>query len=404
MKYIIFAALDTQLAFGQLAQATTNDFQPPTFLVDQIFGFHTIAAASVAASTAEVKACPGAPEIKLAINNWVRVSVDPPQASRIRSTPGNSGQVLGEAQPGANLLILDGPQCANGYAWWHVRSLDGLEGWAAEGDTTAYWLVEPISVWYKLPTPIQTGNIKTYDLREFRISPETGLVSDIQGDYYPLATPMPAPETAETPWPDDPRASVYGVAECAAHSVYWMSGATKAFIEVFELQDPLSRYYLNQQSYDDCTQKVREMLDNHTLYESYIQTFCGMNGGIPIHFKVNIKEIDFTGGRGLRFLISSANYPTVNKLNYRYQGLSDDGRYFISVLFYDILHPYIVGDEIFGYDFGPFFASKEGQYDKAEQSWKVFNDRMKELLEAGVVPLYPSLEVLDAMMASIVIK
>jgi hypothetical protein len=404
MKYLIFAALDTQLTFGQLTQATANDFQPRTSLLDQIFGLKTITAAPVVVSNVEIEACPGAPEIKLALNDWARVSVDPPLPSRIRSIPGSNGEVVGEVQPGENLLIVDGPQCANGYAWWHVRSLDGLEGWAAEGDTAAYWLIEPISVWYKLPTPIPFGNMNPYDLREIRISPETGLVSGIEGDYYPLATPLPTPRTSETPWPDDPRESIYGTVNYSAHSSYHILGAIEGYMGVFELRDPLSRYYLNHQRYEDCTQKVREILDNHTLYESYLQTFCGMNGGIPTHFKVNIKEIEFSGGRGIRFLISSANYLTVNKMDYIFQGLSDDGRYYISVLYYDIAHPYIVDEELWENDFGPFIAWKEGQYEKAAQSFKVFNTRMKKLLEAGVVPLYPALEILDAMMASIEVK
>jgi uncharacterized protein YraI len=399
MKYLIFAALDIQLPFGQLAQATINDFQPRASLLDQIFGLKAIVPTSVVASRAELKACPGAPEIKLAVGDWARVSVDPPLSSRIRSMPGSSGQILGEVPAGGNLLILDGPQCANGYAWWKVRSLDGLEGWAAEGDTAAYWLVEPISGWYELPPPIRLGNTKTYDLRELRVSPETGLVSGVQGEYFPLATPMPTPETAETPWPDDPRANEFGAVYCAAHSGYQLSGAVDGFMEVFDIQDPLSRSYIG-----DCVETIRKILKNNTLYESYLQPFCGFNMGIPTHFKVNIKEIEFTGGTGLRFLISSANYLTVNKMNYRFQGLSEDGRYYISVLFYDIAHPYIVDEELWQHDFGPFVAWREWQYDKAEQSFNVFNGRMKELLEAGVVPLYPSLEVLDAMMASIVIK
>lgn len=349
---------------------------------------------------APVYSCPDAPESKLAINDWVRVSVDPPLSNRIRSMPGSNEQLLGEAQPGANLLILAGPRCVDGYSWWKVRGLDGLEGWTVEGDTSGYWLVEPISVWYLLPDPIKMGKTKTYELREMRISPETNLVSAIQGGYYPLATPIPAPETTQTPMPVDPRASDFGTVEYAAHSSYKLSGAIKGFITVFDLQDPLSRYYLNSKSYDDCTRKVREILENNTLVESYLQPFCGFNMGMPTHFKVNIKIIEFSGGRGVRFLISSANYQTVNKMNYRFQGLSDDGRYYISVLIYDIAHPYITER----YDKVPFIPWQEGRYEEASQSYDAFNARMKELLEAGVVPLYPSLEILDAMLASIEIK
>jgi hypothetical protein len=404
MKYLIFAALDTQLTFGTFAQASLNDFQPFFTILDRIVGLRINASPPPEASSANAAACPDAPEITLAIGDWARVSVDPPLPSRIRSSPGSGGEFIGEAQPGENLLILDGPQCANGYAWWKVRSLTGVEGWTAEGDTSAYWLAEPVSAWYSLPTPIPVGNTKTFDLREIRISPNIGLVSDIQDEYYPLATPLPTPENAQTPWPNDPRGSDYGTVGHSAHSTYELIGVGLARIAVFDIQDPVSRYYLNQLSYDGCTDKVKDILEKGLLAEEYLQTFCGINGGIPTHFKVAIKEIDFQGGKGLRFLLSSANYLTVNRLNYIFQGISDDGRYFIHLLYYDVYHPYIVDDQLWDTGIGPLLAWKDGQYEAAEKSYDIFNERMRALLEAGVVPLFPSLEVLDAMMASIEIK
>lgn len=373
------ASSSTTTAQPSHTQAIPTATQPPT---------HT---------PTPVYACPGAPETKLKINDWARVSVNPPLSNRIRSVPSSNGQFLGEAQPGTNLLILDGPQCVDGYTWWKVRSLDGLEGWTVEGDASGYWLVEPISVWYSLPEPIKTGRARVYELREIYFAAETSLVSSIMREYYPLATPIPTPSSYKTPSAYDPRASNFGTVNHATHSVYTFSGSLKGFITVFDLKDPLSRYYLNHQSYDDCTQQIREILENRLLYESYLQPFCGFNDRIPTHFEANIKVIKFSGGRGIRFLISSANYQTVNKMNYRFQGLSDDGRYYISVLIYDIAHPYITER----YDIEPFVSWKEGQYEEASQSYDAFNTRIKELLEAGVVPLYPSLDILDAMMASI---
>jgi uncharacterized protein YraI len=406
MKYLIFAALDTKLTFGQIAQATNNDFQPHMSLLDQIFGLKPISGAPVAMPVGEIMACLGAPEIKLAIGDWARVSVDPPTPSRLRKSPGSSGEVIGNIQPGENALIVDGPQCANGYTWWFVRSLEGLEGWAAEGDATSYWLTEPISVWYELPPALQPDGTQKYDLREIQISPDTGLVSGITGEYYPLATPLPTPETAETPFPNDPRGDLQlgWVASYAAHSYYDVSGAIGGGIIVYDLQDPLSRYYINRLSYIDCTQALRKNLESTEIVKANLNPFCGANGGIPLHFIVDAKPIQFTGGRGVRFLISSANYLTVNKMYYTFQGLSDDGRYFIFGWLSPISHPYIVDEQLWENDFGPFIAWKEGQYEQAGKSFEVFNSRMEKLLEADVVPLYPSLDILDAMMSSIEIK
>jgi hypothetical protein len=106
----------------------------------------------------------------------------------------------------------------------------------------------------------------------------------------------------------------------------------------------------------------------------------------------------------VRFLISSSNYLTVNNLNYIFQGLSDDGRYMIYGLFRPIAHPYIVDATTLQTDFGPLLGWKDGQYEEAEASYELFNGRIEEMIEAGVLPLYPSLEFLDEMLSSIVIR
>ena len=40
------------------------------------------------------------------------------------------------AKEGTTLVVLDGPEEADGYTWWQVRTPDGAEGWAA-----GTWLV-----------------------------------------------------------------------------------------------------------------------------------------------------------------------------------------------------------------------------------------------------------------------
>lgn len=89
----------------------------------------------------KVVQCPGAPKSALKINVWAMVSKDPPLPNRIRSQPGSNGDYIGLIQPGEKVLVMDGPHCADGYTWWFVRNPGGLEGWTAEGDSKAYWLV-----------------------------------------------------------------------------------------------------------------------------------------------------------------------------------------------------------------------------------------------------------------------
>jgi len=330
--------------------------------------------------------------------------MDPPLPNKLRRQPGSSSELIGQVQPGENVLVVDGPSCADGYTWWFVRGMEGLEGWTVEGDSAGYWLVDPISSWYKLPDPLTSQGVKTYDLRELMISADLALIVDITGNYNPLATPLPMPQTEETPFPDDPRYSDFGTASYAAHSFYNVSGTVGDYFWVYDLADPLSRYYLNHMSYDDCTEVLRENLERPTIEPEYLKPFCGINGGIPVLFKAGVKPIQFTRGEGVRYLVASGNYQTVNYLVYHFQGLSDDRRYYISGFFRPILHPYIIEDQLFGDDFGWLLEWKEGQYEQAQKSYDLFNARFEELLNAGLVTLYPSLEFLDDMLASIVIK
>lgn len=351
-----------------------------------------------------VNQCPGAPAMTLKIGDWAMVSTDPPIPNKVRSQPGSNSELIGQIQPGENVLVLDGPQCSDGYTWWHVHSLEGVDGWTAEGDASGYWLVDPISAWFQLPEPLKSGGTKLYDLREISISADRSIVDGIIGNYNPLATPLPRPQTDETPEPNDPRYSDFGTASYAAHSFYDIPGNINGYMFVYELEDSLSRYFLNHMSHNDCTQVLRSNLDEAEIVPAYLNPFCGINGAIPLLFIAGVKPIQFDGGEGVRYLIASGNYQTVNQMEYIFQGLSEDGRYYIRVRFNPIIHPYILDARSLIEGFGPLLAWKEGQYEEAQKSYDVFNGRIEDMLNAGVVTLYPSLELYDAMMASIAIK
>ena len=82
------------------------------------------------------------PESRIRVGNWTRVSLIPPKANRIRMDPGiEIGTVIGHAEPGTVLQVLDGPECATDMIWWWVRSQDGqVEGWTAEGVFGQFYL------------------------------------------------------------------------------------------------------------------------------------------------------------------------------------------------------------------------------------------------------------------------
>lgn len=59
----------------------------------------------------------------------------------VRLTPGTDAEIVARANPGDQFTVMAGPQDADGYTWYQIRSDDGAsEGWAADGDDTDRWL------------------------------------------------------------------------------------------------------------------------------------------------------------------------------------------------------------------------------------------------------------------------
>lgn len=55
---------------------------------------------------------------------------------RLRASASTSADMLALAREGTVLTVLEGPEEANGYTWWKVRTPEGDDGWGA-----ANWLV-----------------------------------------------------------------------------------------------------------------------------------------------------------------------------------------------------------------------------------------------------------------------
>ncbi len=72
--------------------------------------------------------------------------------NRVRTDPTLNGTELGRIDPGERFFVLEGPECADGFAWYLVDYFN-LIGWTAESDATDYWL-EPINA----PPPVEAGN------------------------------------------------------------------------------------------------------------------------------------------------------------------------------------------------------------------------------------------------------
>jgi hypothetical protein len=50
----------------------------------------------------------------------------------LRTEPSTAAELVTNAAEGTVLTVLEGPQEADGYLWWKLRTPDGEEGWAAD--------------------------------------------------------------------------------------------------------------------------------------------------------------------------------------------------------------------------------------------------------------------------------
>ncbi len=404
MLYMFYAAFEVQLTFGQPAQATIRDFMPLPQTFDMLFGWQALdRGAVVAEDGVPVTKCPGAPESYVKIGDWVRVSVDPPLPIRIRSGPGSSGDAIGEAEPGSNLFIIDGPECANGFAWWQVRSLDGLEGWTIEGDSDGYWLVEPISLWVRLPQPLDPNSWVMAELVELRLQVPGALrlPQDLALTYFPMATPVPT--LAPNIWQDDPRETNHS--EYRNYQFTSTSGGRIDFnLNAIPVVPELS---INWEKYRDYARRIASMANSGSVLTGSLAPFLGWESyGLPVAITTKAEVIDFAGGSGIRYLVGTHNAtPVMNPMYYIFQGVSEDGSLYLYLII-PVYSSYLSSNpNEASQPFGPFISSNDDpSFEKVQASYDVFNERIEELIQADELNFFPDLALLDAMVASIELK
>ncbi|NLX09300.1 MAG: SH3 domain-containing protein [Chloroflexi bacterium] len=84
--------------------------------------------------------CPSGLPSRLVVGGRGRVT--PGLPNNLRAQPSVWSWRVGQI-PGTGVFdVINGPVCANGMAWWHVR-YNGVTGWTPEGQGTTYWL-EPV--------------------------------------------------------------------------------------------------------------------------------------------------------------------------------------------------------------------------------------------------------------------
>ena len=86
--------------------------------------------------------CPGAMPSRLYPDMTGRVAPTGGGSNRMRTMPSTDANVIDTIPEQATFRVLDGPVCADGYAWFRVN-YRGKIGWTVEGVPGEYWL-EPV--------------------------------------------------------------------------------------------------------------------------------------------------------------------------------------------------------------------------------------------------------------------
>lgn len=71
------------------------------------------------------------PSDTIAVGGYVRIAA--PAGLSFRQTPSTAGGLIVVLDSGSTLEVIGGPQDADAYVWWQLRTTDGQEGWSAVG-------------------------------------------------------------------------------------------------------------------------------------------------------------------------------------------------------------------------------------------------------------------------------
>lgn len=109
--------------------------------VEEVNGIRTLR--SIDAATGTPVMCPGGQlPTRLTVGDTGRVRDEDPRPLNIRSGAGTGFDRLGQLLVNDQFLVIGGPVCEGGLAWYWIRYSGSREGWIAEGDT--FYFVEPV--------------------------------------------------------------------------------------------------------------------------------------------------------------------------------------------------------------------------------------------------------------------
>jgi hypothetical protein len=88
------------------------------------------------------KPCEDTPFSRLVVGERASTPTEPALPNRVHKEPGKETEISGYVLPGQTVVLLEGPECLEGWVWWKIRNeVNKVEGWVAEGDEETYWLI-----------------------------------------------------------------------------------------------------------------------------------------------------------------------------------------------------------------------------------------------------------------------
>jgi hypothetical protein len=243
----------------------------------------TVSSTAARPAIAQDKTCPNAPSPRLVIGKMARVT--PGTANNLREMPSKSAKALAQVEAGQFINVLEGPVCADGFAWWRVNAMD-QEGWMAEGSGSNYYVAPLTSAVteFRIPAGAKTVNV-TFNGVNLTYNDVYG--PKVQADTVFAVTANPddpfeqsAPDYTEITFGDGPQTEL----TVPTISVYPVSE--------YQQVNPVAKERIGDLK-TLLSQKPKDPTDD-------IPVLPAVNAGQAFHAQV--KYLTFDGGTGVRFL------------------------------------------------------------------------------------------------------
>ncbi len=330
--------------------------------------------------------CPNAPVSRLVAGRPAHVT--PGAANNMRDKASKSGAVVMQIPGDSYVDVLDGPVCADGYAWWHISLGGGQDGWMAEGSGKTYF-VEPAT------SPITAFTMKDTDKSiEVQYQTVSFTYNGAVGKTVEADTVFAVSASQDNPF------------QYAAPQFIDFRFPEKANPDQPYLEPELSFYPADE--YVKVNDQAKTQIANlKALLKTQgeppkegIPVLPPVNAGQVFHSQVSY--LQFAKGTGVRFLTAYAQgiIPiTSDQLRYQFQGLTSDGKYLVTLSFPISSHllPATYND-VKGFD---DLISGDNAGDKYMTYIKTTVDTLNRAQSAD---FEPSLADLDALIQSITVK